>query len=563
LEGSVKLSQAAMISERIQDFARGLEPEPRRLLEVLSVAQEDLPLEVALKAAGQPSDSMSPFLLIREGMVRERRDPGGEWLGLTRTITATSVLAELETEAIRELHAGLVDALSELEESPWREYRISLHRAFAASAQDAPRALVSLGEWMARKHYYSRALEMLDHATTDVQMDPLTAIHCALARGSALQGLSRTLEAGEALVAARRLAEEQGRGDLRSRALLQLAEARRVYGSSTRSAAAAKEALQGLSGPFLDRFRGPVNVLLGCAACRQGKLAKGENLLRKSLLDGDAEQNMRARTALADCLQLSGRVEEAETELSAVLADLGADDSPVLQVEALYLMSRIHLCLGRANLANQSLDQIDALTRRRGLSRLGVAVSTGRAAVHFACGDLEGCGRFLRLGQGMDRAPTRVRLDWWELRARHRLALGDRPAAMAAHHRGKEEAEMVGWLSRRAYHVGMEAVLTGRGEALSKALQTLTEAGVEGYRARVLLLGVAVGGDDEVFSVALEASRQSGDLFLLLNALERACTPEALVEARELVRSCARQMHGELLSGFRSTTVARWVDGQA
>jgi tetratricopeptide (TPR) repeat protein len=561
LDGAISFGAPGPMEDLFSQTLDALSDGARKLLGVLAVSGESLPLEVATEVAGLAPGALEPFELVGRKLVDETRDAKGDWLILRRPIIGTLVLAGLDQGARREVHAGIAACMEGSEEETWKGFRLAYHQAHSSQPAEAPRALVSLGEWLVAKGHYVRALGILEEVIQDENLDPLTATHAALARGSALLGLARPIEGAESLQAARQLAEEQGRGDLVAGALLELGEARRRYGSSKRAAHAAEEAISRLSGPLYEKLSAQAQLLRGTALTARGEYGSAKVCLEGALSMAVRQPRIKARVegALGRLALELGNVVEGVTWLESQISSMEQQGDPELLVEAWYHMSLAHLGQGRIGDASRAAGKADSVLRQARLARLAVVPNVARAAVLLACRDLVQADRCMGQAREIEHAPSRVRLDWWGLRAELRQLEGDRPAALAAHHRAVEESERAGWLVRRAFHEAMEAVLTGRGQALQKALGTLTQRGAAHFTARVLLMGVEVGGDTEVLAAAVRSARKSGDQLLLLQVLQAtggdAARAEGLILAEHLLASAP----GDYATALGRSNMVRWA----
>jgi hypothetical protein len=541
--------------EVLKDFAEGilnrLSEEDRSLMDALGVIGEPVPLNVALQVADLPADSMAPFSLQRRNIVQEKRKPDGDWLAMRRPALATLVLANMGAESQRFFHARFAEVLGEMEPGPWRDERLATQQALGAPVEEAPRALVGLGTWLAKSGEFVRCLDVLERASHFLHLDPLTATYGALARGTALLGLGRPTEAADAFLACKRLAGEQGRDDLVAQALLELGEATRRYGHTGRSNQAALDAKNFLRKGAELGSRARSDMLQAFSLLDQGELEPAEHQFL-ALVAGEAQT-----PAVAARIQLGllltqvelGHVDQAAVGLSTLRDEIPADDSS-LHLEIGYHLANVELQAGRPYRSYQLIRQGESMLRQQGMAHLRINIAVAHAAVNLACGRLGPAADLLRRSRGLERAPSVVRLDFWRIRGGIRLRQGDRPAALAAHQRGSEEAQRVGWVARQAFHDAMCAVFTGSGEALAKALGWLHTHGHRQLSARVLLAGAQVGADPEVLAAAVGAARDSGNRFLQLRALHLAGGDVAKEEARAIARLVLQDLRTELRSAF-------------
>jgi hypothetical protein len=143
-----------------------------------------------------------------------------------------------------------------------------------------------------------------------------------------------------------------------------------------------------------------------------------------------------------------------------------------------------------------------------------------------------------------------------------RLEQGDHPAALAACNRVAELAERTGREPVRAFHAGLEAVLTAQGDALEDAMEALAECGDRRLIARLLLAGARIGGDAEVLAAGLEEARECGDEFFLLRALHAAGGTRAQTQAYDLAERLLQEVEAadpDLARSFRMGSAVRWA----
>jgi tetratricopeptide (TPR) repeat protein len=560
LNGPMDFRPGEVLKAFAESILETLGEDDRSLVDALSVIGEPVPLHLALKIAGLEPDSMAPLALQKRAILREKRKPDGDWLELRRPAMASLVVSNMSDESQRFLHARFAVVLAEMEPSAWRDQRLPVQQALGSSEEEAPRALVGLGTWLAKSGEYARCLDVLERASRHLHLDPLTATYGALARGTSLLGLARASEATDAFVACRRLAEEQGRTDLVAQALLEISETSRRYGHAGRSFQAAEEARSYLreGGELASRSR--AEMLEAFSLLDRGNLAEAENrFLALVAVEGQlGPVSARIQLGLVLTQMELGHVDRAVVDLSDLQEDLRGEEVS-LRLEVGYHLANALLQAGRPGRSQQIIRESEALLRENGLARLRMMTAVSQAGVDLACGRLDSAADLLRRARGLEHMPTVVRQDFWRIRGGARLRQGDRPAALAAHQRGAEEAERVEWTARKAFHDAMCAVFTGSGDELGKALGWLHEYGHRQLSARVLLAGARVGADPEVMAAAVGAARDSGNRFLQLRALHLAGGDVAQEEASELAKGLLEDLHNELRVGFLQTPEARWL----
>ena len=552
----------------LRDFAEGilekLPEEERNLLDLLGVVGEPVPLFLALSTAELGEGSLVPNQLAKRGLVLEKRRPDGLWLELKRPAMASLVVANMSRENQRFVHARFAEQMGQEEPSPWRDERLPVYQALGAPEGEAPRALVGLGTWLAKSGDYAGCLDVLERASHHLHLDPLTATYGALARGTSLLGLARFTEAADAFVACRRLAEEQNRDDLVAQAMLELSEACRRFGNSGRSLQTAVDARRFLRVNSEVNAKVRADMLEAFVRLDIGELGEAENLFLGLTAIEDYPVSIAARVQLGLLLVQSelGHVDQVSEGLGDLLEDLASEEFSI-RIEVAYHLAKIQLASGHTGRAQDSIWKLERLVRESGVSRLRVLVGVLQAALDMDCGDLEAAEAGLRRARGLEYAPTIVRMDFWRVRGDIRLFRGDHPAALAAHQRGAEAAEAVGWKSRKAFHEAMRAVLTGAGDALGTALGWLHAEGHRQLSARVLLAGARVGADPEVMAAAVGAAHESGNRFLHLRALHLTGSSEAAAEAVTICRMLYQAMKPDKRPYFVQTPSVKWLGSQA
>jgi len=253
-----------------------------------------------------------------------------------------------------------------------------------------------------------------------------------------------------------------------------------------------------------------------------------------------------------------GHVDRVATDLMTLLDEVQGEEIS-LRLEVAYHLANAQLQAGRPARAQQIIRESERLLRENGLSHLRMMTAVSLAGVDLACGRLESAANLLRRNRGLENLPSVVRQDFWRIRGGIRLRQGDSPAALAAHQRGAEEAERVGWAARAAFHDAMCAVFTGSGEDLGRSLGWLHEHGHRQLSARVLLAGARVGADPEVMAAAVGAARDSGNRFLQIRALHLAGGDIAYEEALSLAKLILEDLRNELRTAFLDSPEARWL----
>ncbi len=537
----------------------------RALLEVLAVADEELPLEVALASAGEGEGSPAPLRLAQLKFATERQDDRGRaWIGAHRPVVAAMTRVELGDERVRALHGALARSLEGYPRGPWRDARLPYHQALSVPPEQAVQALVGLGDWLASRQRYRRALDVLERVPRGRSLTPLSATHQALARGRALLALGRAADARQSLNAARRLAGEVQRPDLAAQALVALGELQVRFGGAARALECAEEALSSSTDSVHDPMLPAAMVLRAEVLRLQGHTAAAEeasrNAMDVALVQGRMDVAARAQINLAKLSHARGGVEQAGHDLvgaAELLRDSG--DSEGL-AECLFELSRLYRQQGAIDQALRCAREAGQVALEDDLTRGRAWAAVARAAVLLSCGDLDGAWQILskeRFAEGA--GDLTLRMAWLETAADLRMAWGDRPAALAVHQQGLAEAETAGWFMHRAYHAGMVAILTARGSELSEALAQLYEIDDRHRAARLLLEGAMMTADVEILAEAREEIRALGDRFLLLRALHMTGGAAAREEICEITDELLSRTSGPLREHIPALAAVSWA----
>jgi eukaryotic-like serine/threonine-protein kinase len=542
-----------------------LEPGARRLLEVLSVVGEALPLDTALELAAVPLDGLATGPLVQAGLASRERHSDGDWILLRRPALAPLVLEQVSLERQTTIHRSLALALRALPGDPWRDEQIAWHEAHGAATDDAAQALLRLGEQLHMRGQHARALDVLARAGRAVGGTPEVTVAIAISRGEVLDAVSRRTEAVEALSAGRTLAIEHGLPRLQARALVGLAQARHRGGDEQLAAELAHEAIALLE-PFDEDPSLARALLIAATAHRLRAETAPARRLYQRCVQAARSQGDPATAAMADggmgiLLAEEGSLEDALRHLEREAGHLRAHGQARRLVPALFRVSITLRRLGRTGEALMALDEADDAARFAHLPYERARVGVGRAAVHLAAGDLEGTEEWLHRSQVAlhPDADAFLRLSFREVQADLRLARGDRQAALAVFQAAETEARSAGIVGGRAYFLGMVGVLTADPDALIDAMDVLGIAGDRRQAARVLLLGALTGGDAEILEAAEEEARNSGDVFILLDILSSVGDDDAAREARGICARVLTHLPFPLQAHFRRTPAARWA----
>jgi tetratricopeptide (TPR) repeat protein len=565
LDQSVSLEPTAALARLFGGTLARLQPDQRRLLEVLSVSGDPLPLPLALELAGASADGAATGALIRQGLADRQLHDGAEWLALRRPAVGALVQRSLPITVRRSMHRALAEAIATQPRSEWREQLSAWHEAHGASPEEAAAALLRLGEDLHRRGQHSRALSVLTRA--DEALPPPEAVRARLAclRGEVLDAAGRREDAGRALEDARRLAEARGDDQLLGRVLVGLAQVYDRQGLKQRAADLAEEALALLG----DRVDDPSllrALLLAAGYHRLSARREAAAELYNRCIDLAVDQDRRMFAAmghggLGGMLAEDGHLEEATLHIEQEAAYARLNQLPARLVPTLCRLAACYNQLGRIDLAIEAISEAEQAARVAEQPYLFARARIARADVHLSVYDLEAAGRLLgdsRLALRTD-ARADLRLAYRSSVAAYRLAQGDRQAALATFQASAQDAERAGFAVVGAFFQGMIGVLTANPGELLIAMDLLEDTGDRRLSATLLYFGGTVGGDAEVLEFAVEEARASGDRFLLLDVLHAVSGPRAQTDARHLVEEISAHLPTRLRARFHSHPAVRWA----
>ena len=341
LTGDLASQPGAVLRDFAESILEKLPDDERNLLDVLGVAGEPVPLFLALASAELDNASLVPNRLVQRGLVVEKQRPDGLWLELKRPAMARLVVSNMSRENQRFVHARFAASMELEEPGRWRDERLAIHQALGSPEDEAPRALVGLGTWLAKSGDYVRCLDVLERASHHLHLDPLTATYGALARGTSLLGLARFSEAADAFLACRRLSEEQNRDDLVAQSMLELSEACRQFGNVTRSQQATQDALRFMGSRAEVNGRTRAEMLQAFVHLNTGELGEAEALFLSLRASSDSPLDIEARIQLGMLLVQAelGHIDQTTLELQDLLKDLEGEEIG-LRIEVAYYLGR-------------------------------------------------------------------------------------------------------------------------------------------------------------------------------------------------------------------------------
>ena len=531
---------------------------PRRILEVLAVAGEALPMSIAVAIAETDPSGEATLPLSKAGLISLEQHPDDEWVVLRRPALGALVLAQVNPDLQAALHRGLVEHLRRLPPDPWRDGRITWHAAFGALPEDAPRALLDLGLDLYQRGQCGLALSVLDRGSRIPGAPTAVAAALAIARGECLAQVARREESANALGAGRQLAEELGDLSLQARAIVGLAQVHHDAGDARRAATLAEDALTLLQDRPADPSL-PRALLLAADSNRLGALPDAAAALYHRCIavarsQGDEEHEALGHGGLGILLGEEGHLQEAVDHFHTQGGWLRARGRSQHLVPNLYRMSVSCRRLGWLDAALEALDEAEEVAIFARLPFERALARIGRAAIMLALGEI-------RVAQGLldsariaadPEASAFLRLAFRDVQASIRLASGDKQAALAVYQGAEEDASRAGFAAIAAFHLGMAGVLTADSASLTRAMDVLSVAGDRTYAARLLFHGATVGGDVDILDSTREETEHSGDRFLILSVLH-ACGGED--DAREAA-SIAAAIYERTPQGHRHSLMA-------
>ena len=565
LDRSAPMEPTTGLARLFGDVLVALPPDAHALLDTLAVAGASLPVDLAIAVSGADPSGIGLGPLHQQGLIDREITEGEEWVRLRRPAVGALVLGHVPEPQQVAIHRRLASRLSERPRTLWRDERIAWHAAHAAEPAEAPAALMALGEQLASRGQYARALEVLSRASALPASSPRIAASLALARGEALAAVGRRDEAATALRAGCDLAREIADVSLTARGLAALAEVVQTTGDEVRALSLAEEALALLGetpgDPSLSRA-----LLVAATAHRLAARTDEAAALYHQCIDVAMEQGQRAWAAMAHgglgvLLADAGRLEDAVRHLEQEAAFLRARTLPSALIHTLDRVSQCHLRLGRPRRSLEALDEADQAARFAELSYEAALLRVGRARVHHAMGDRAGAIEQLRGARVAlePEAPVELRLAYRNLQGEVRLQSGDHQAALAAFQAAETEANRSGHLALGAYYLGMVGVLTADPDALTGAMEVLARTGDRSLTARLLLHGARVGGDAQVLQSAEHEARASRDRFTLLSVLHAVGSVEARREARALAEIIREGSPEHFYPTFDSLPAVAWA----
>jgi tetratricopeptide (TPR) repeat protein len=566
IDPSTPLSPRSSVERVFGAVLRALDPEALRVLEVVSVAGDALPLRAALALADADPAGVSASLLVAAQLVSLETHADGEWVVPRRPAVSALLAAGVERDRQAAIHREVARTIRSLPVDPWRERRAAWHDAFGASPEAAPRLLLELGESLSAEGQPDAALVVLDRAGRLPGAEAVVSARLSVARGEALVAAHRRLEARQGLEAGRKFAARLGAGSLQARAVLGLAQIWQLEGDQTRSVQLLEEALQLCRGDPQDPSTPRILLSLGDWHRLAGRPGEAESAYERARAaareTGDGECEALLSGGIAVLRGEAGRLEDALRLFEAESQWMRANRRMQALVQALYRQAICLRRLGRFDEAEECLDEAEEAARFAAHPYGRALAILGRASLSLAAGDFAIAQVHLgHAGCALDEdASHLLRLTYRDLQVEHRLALGDLQATLAICQIAGAEAQRAGHLSMTAFFHGLAGVLTADPAAVVAAVDQFAMGGDRRLAARLLLQGALLGGDREVLLAAETEARGAQDRLLLLRILHHLGGSERRAEAAALAREVLRRLPSGPREAFIALPAVRWAN---
>lgn len=546
----------------LSDLPRG----SRQVLDLLAIACDPLPVEIAIQAAQVDKSGLDVHNLLRLGLASLQRKPDGDWVSIRRPALVSLVQETLPSERRQALHLALAGAIEDLPRSSWRDEASALHAVLGASGEQRITEMLELGRASLLDGVFGRTRVILRHMAEQPPEGPTHNAEVALLRGRLMLREGRLEEARVAFVAARQLAREVRQPRLVGWATMGLARVQLQSGSGIRCEALTLEAEKILAESDGDRLascwllylKGFCSHMRGSERSALDRLQKAS---RESTVVGDHELSVRIRCSIAAVHHQAGRPDPARHVLQSLAKRQHHAGPHPADCCVLLQLANIRTAEGNLGEAIELLQRASVLARKLAHPYLEARVGVGKAQVHQAAGDMAGARSLLRKYRAArePRADVFTRLVHHVTAGELRFLSGDRQAALASFDQATDLARKLGYAVIAAYGEGMTGVLTASAHPLEDALDVLEKVGARQYMARLLLAGAEIVGDAAAVSAAVKVARQAGDKPVLLRALHVQGGEEAWAEAVVIAMEM-RDRAGTLLDRHLSTLPAlRWA----
>ncbi len=541
--------------------------ESRRVVELLAVAGEALPVALAIDAAGVDRSGIDIHRLVALGLVTLTREDGEEWVEVRRPILASLLRKEIGPAGRRGVHRALAFALQRFEPSDWRDRALRLYDVLSSPQDDVAEELLEIGASALAEGEKRRVAEILEQLLASGFTDSTVPARAGVLRGRWHLAAGRWEEARTAFNAARFMAREASLRTVLADAVVGIATAHLESGASFEAEALAAEA-SNHAGPEDLQVRARVAWIRGrCADWRGDEdtaldlLAEAERLGR---LAADGEAAALARAGLAACHAERGRYGEAARWLRGDGGWFQRHPANPVVCTSLVELAEIRCREGAFGEGLDLLDEAERLATGR-LDRPYLEARAGvvRASIHLAAGDLAGATHLLKRHRAArePQADVLSRLTWHLVNGEVRMAAEDVQAALAAFDEAGEIARKMGFAAVVAWCRGVGAVLTATAEPLAAALEGLQRTGSRRRLATLLQAGAHVVGDVGTLRAAADEARSAGDVPLGLRILHGFGGSEVRAEAAVLARRIVDGAGPVLGSHVRALPEVRWALG--
>lgn len=504
-----------------------------RVLEVLAVASRAIPVRICSTVSGV-NHPLALHRLQTAGLATVQDDQ----VRVARPAIGALAASRLSPQRRRALHGALAMALLAEEAAPWREALLSWHMAMGAESHRAAKALLGFAERTREAGRPEQALKVLLRVQA-MDLDSTAALHAAMVRGRVMLDLSRADDAGEALGAARRLAES-------------LDDAGRVRQVKVLQAQVGLH--RGLVEPALDLADELLQVettseallVKGTALMLLGRAGEAVDALQEVIERAESSTSASAIGGLGSLAVHAGRFGVGIRQTAQQVRYLRRSGPQGALVDALVQLGLLHALAGDVDQCGVLMNEATEVARGSRLSHLNALAGIGRARLALTIGDLDTVDALLQ--RYVDAAWTDGsllnRVQWHNCRLELTLARGDEVAALASANRLLELSTAANWLAARSYYRGLVAVLRGDHQRLEGAADELMTFGDALRHGRLWVRAARVSSLPEHIDRSVDAARSAGDVFLRLEALHLSGGVVAAAEARLLAFTVLQRSSG-------------------
>ena len=520
----------------------------RRVLEILAVASRPLPIRICSKVSG-----VNHPLALHRLQTARLATVRGEQVQVARPAIGALVACRLSPKRRGALHGALAMALLAEEAGPWREELLSWHMAMGAESHRAAKALVGFAARIREAGRPEEALKVLLRVQA-MDVEAPTALRTAMVRGQVMLDLSRADDAGEALGAARRLAESlEDENRLRQVKVLQ-ARVGVHRGLVEPALELADELLK-------DKTTSEALLVKGTALMLLGRGGEAVEALQEVVERAEAGSSAAAMGGLGSLAVHAGRFGVGIRQTSQQVRYLRREGPQGALVDALVQLGLLHALAGDIDQCGLLMSEATEVARAARLSHLNALAGIGRARLALTIGDLETVESLLQRYVDAARTDGSIlnRVQWHNCRLELTLARGDDVAALATANRLLELSSAAHWQAARAYYAGLVAALRGDHRRLEDAADELTAYGDTLRRGRLWLHAARTSSLPEHIDRAVEGARSAGDVFLRLEALHLSGGGVAAAEARLLAFAVVQRSSGAARDALSAKPAIVWA----